>query len=144
VQLRHQPISPELKELLSRPLTAPFALITPGVWGGPKLSLREPIDTTAPHGQFPWHRSGQAPGILTDKPRVWRHRLGAGNRKPEEAAGQRRLSRGRWAMPAGSCYQLSGDPLKPWVKWHESWFPREGFSFKQLGTALALPIHTPP
>jgi len=144
VQLRHQPISPELKELLSRPLTAPFALITPGVWGGPKLSLREPIDTTAPHGQFPWHRSGQAPGILTDKPRPWRHRLGAGNRKSEQAAGQRRLSRGRWAMPAGSCYQLSGDPLKPWAEWHQSWFPREGFSFKQLGTALALPIHTPP
>lgn len=144
VQLRHQPIPPRLEELLSCHLTAPFALITPGVWGGPKLSLREPIDTTAPHGQFPWHRCGHAPGILTDKPRPWRHRLGAGNRNAEEAAGKRRLSRGRWAMPAGSCYQLRGDPLKPWVEWHESWFPREGFSFKQLGTALALPIHTPP
>ncbi|NDC15340.1 MAG: hypothetical protein EBZ76_09295, partial [Synechococcaceae bacterium WB9_2_170] len=56
VQLRCQPIPPLLETLLSRPLTAPFALITPGVWGGPKLSLREPIDTTVLHGQFPWHR----------------------------------------------------------------------------------------
>lgn len=144
VQLRHEPIPPLLETLLSRPLTAPFALITPGVWGGPKLSLREPLDTTVPNGRFPWHRSGQAPGILTDKPRPWRHRLGAGSSQPDGSSGNRRLSRGRWAVPAGSCYQLSGDPLEPWVGWHESWFPKEGFSFKQLGTALALPLHTPP
>lgn len=146
VQLRRQPIPPLLETLLSRPLSAPFALITPGVWGGPKLSLREPIDTTAPNGRFPWHRDGHAPGILTDKPRPWRHRLGVGDAgaEPDGTTRRRRLSRGRWAVSAGSCYQLSGEPLEPWVKWHESWFPREGFSFKQLGTALALPIHTPP
>jgi len=144
VQLRRQPIPQQLETLLNRPLTAPFALITPGVWGGPKLSLREPIDNTAPHGQFPWHRGGRPPGILTDKPRPWRHRLGAGSRKADEPEGKRRLSRGRWAVPAGSCYQLSGDPLEPWVEWEESWFPREGYSFKQLGTALALPVHGPP
>jgi CRISPR-associated protein Cmr3 len=144
VQLRSQPIPSLLQTLLSQPLSAPFALITPGVWGGPKLSLREPIDTTVPNGKFPWHRHGQAPGILTDKPRPWRHRLGVGNPKPGEPEGRRRLSRGRWALPAGSCYQLSGDPLEPWSQWHESWFPKEGFSFKQLGTALALPVHAPP
>jgi len=146
VQLRRQPIPPLLETLLSRPLSAPFALITPGVWGGPKLPLREPIDTTVPNGKFPWHRDGLAPGILTDKPRPWRHRLGIGSEKPEDPEGKRcrRLSRGRWAVPAGSCYQLSGNPLEPWVGWNESWFPREGFSFKQLGTALALPVHAPP
>jgi CRISPR-associated protein Cmr3 len=144
VQLRSQPIPSLLQTLLSQPLSAPFALITPGVWGGPKLSLREPIDTTVPNGKFPWHRGGLAPGILTDKPRPWRHRLGVGNPKPGEPEGRRRLSRGRWALPAGSCYQLSGDPLEPWSQWHESWFPKEGFSFKQLGTALALPVHAPP
>jgi CRISPR-associated protein Cmr3 len=146
VLLRHQPLPTLLKTLLSRPLSAPFALITPAVWGGPKLSLREPIDTVAPNGQFPWHRGGQAPGILTDKPRPWRHRLGVGDGAtgPDGTPKRRRLSRGRWAMPAGSCYQLSGDPLEPWVEWQESWFPREGFSFKQLGTALALPLHAPP
>ncbi len=134
VQLRCQPIPEPLLELLSRPLSAPFALITPGVWGGPKLSLREPIDTARPQGQHPWHRDGQSPGILTDKPRPWRHRLGGGSQ------GHRRLSRGRWAVPAGSCYQVPGDPLDPWAAWPETWFPREGFSFRQFGTALALPL----
>jgi CRISPR-associated protein Cmr3 len=146
VQLRCQPIPSLLETLLSHSLSAPFALIIAGVWGGPKLSLREPIDTSAPHGQFPWHRGGQAPGILTDKPRPWRHRLGVGDGSPgpDGQPKRRRLSRGRWAVPAGSCYQLEGDPLPPWAAWEESWFPKEGFSFKQLGTALALPLHPPP
>jgi CRISPR-associated protein Cmr3 len=34
--------------------------------------------------------------------------------------------------------------MTPWAEWPEEWFPREGFSFKQLGTALALPLHPPP
>ncbi|MEB3353020.1 MAG: type III-B CRISPR module-associated Cmr3 family protein [Cyanobacteriota bacterium] len=144
VQLRQQPLPALLDTLLRRPLSAPFALITPGIWGSPKLSLREPIDTTVPNGRFPWHRAGQAPGILTDKPRPWRHRLGSGSPKTDGPSGKRRLARGRWAMPAGSCYQLSGEPLEPWAEWNENWFPREGFSFKQLGTALALPLHPPP
>lgn len=141
VQLRCQPVPELLLELLSRPLTPPFALITPGVWGGPKLSLREPIDTTRPPGLHPWHRQGQAPGILTDKPRPWRHRLGSGASTGESSPrGKRRLSRGRWAVPAGSCYQVPGDPLDPWAVWPEAWFPREGLSFRQLGTGLALPL----
>lgn len=138
VQLRRAPIPGALLNLLTQPLTAPFALITPGVWGGPKLSLREPIITEGGRGVHPWHRGGQPPGILTDKPRPWRHRLGGGDN------GHRRLSRGRWAMPAGSCYQIEGDALAPWDQWEECWFPREGFSFKQLGTALAVPLHGPP
>ncbi len=138
VALSTRPIPQALITLLERPLAGPFTLITPGVWGGPKLSLREPIDTSVPHGQHPWHRQGQAPGILTGKPRPWRHRLGEGS------SGCRRLSRGRWAVPAGSCYQVPLNPLPPWTDWPESWFPREGFSFKQLGTALALPLETPP
>lgn len=146
VQLCSQVIPETLTTLLAQDLSAPFALITPGVWGSPKLSLREPIDSSVPKGRMPWHRNGRAPGILTDKPRPWRHRLGVGdgNTDPEGRSKIRRLSRGRWAVPAGSCYQLSGDPLGPWVQWDEKWFPKEGFSFKQLGTALALPIHDPP
>lgn len=138
VNLRCQPMPPELVRLLEQPLAAPFGLITPGLWGGPKLSLREPV--MAPNGQHPWHRGGVAPGILTDKPRPWRHRLGAGPTRGGGSQGRRRLSRGRWAMPAGSCYQVAGEPLPPWAAWPESWFPREGFSFRQLGTGLALPL----
>ena len=146
VQLRLATIPAALLNHLAEPLAGPFALITPGIWGSPKLSLREPIISEGGRGVHPWHRDGQAPGILTDKPRPWRHRLGVGDGKPDTQGRdkKRRLSRGRWAVPAGSCYQLSGDPLEPWVEWHESWFPREGFSFKQLGTALALPLHGPP
>jgi CRISPR-associated protein Cmr3 len=141
-------IAPALLTLLSCPLAAPFALITPALWGGPKLSIREPIDTTIPRGSFPWRRHGIPPAILTERPRPWRHRLGRGRADsvhPEVAkAGRRRLSRGRWALPAGSCYHINDDkPIPPWSDWEESWFPKEGFSFKQLGTALALPITWP-
>lgn len=137
-------IPPLLGTLLAQELKAPFALITPGLWGGPKLSIREPIDTTIPRGHFPWRREGKPPGILTERPRPWRYRLGAGSRDPSpwpgERPAKRRLSRGRWALPAGSCYQVAGAPLQPWAEWPEKWFPKEGFSFKQLGTALSLPI----
>lgn len=144
VQLRHAAIPPALGSLLSQPLAAPFALITPGVWGGPKLSIREPIITRDGRGLYPWHRDGHPPGILTDKPRPWRHRLGAGRAEGRGQPGRRRLARGRWAVPAGSCYRVGGDPLDPWSEWKDDWFPKEGFSFKQLGTALALPLHAPP
>ncbi len=138
VELRCLPLPEALVELLSRPLDGSFALVTPGLWGASRLSLRQPLERAAnpalPPRQ-PWHHAGQGPAILTDRPRSWRHRLGAGS------DGQPRLSRGRWAVPAGSCYQVPpGLELPPWPDWPESWFPREGFSFKQLGTGLALPL----
>lgn len=138
VELRCRPIPEALLQLLSQRLTGSFALVTPGLWGGSRLSVREPLEPAARKGlppQLPWHHNGIAPGILTDRPRAWRHRLGGG------VDGNERLSRGRWAVPAGSCYHLPpGLELPPWPDWPESWFPKEGFSFKQLGTALALPI----
>ena len=135
VELRSLPIPAALLDLLTEPLSGSFALVTPGLWGGSRLSLREPLI----HGQTPaiqpWHRHGHGPAILTERPRPWRHRLGGG------VNGQSRLSRGRWAVPAGSCYHLSpGLELPPWPDWPESWFPKEGFSFKQLGTGLTLPL----
>lgn len=146
VQLRHGAIPQALESLLRQPLATPFALITPGVWGGPKLSIREPIITRAGRGLYPWRPEGHPPGLLTDKPRPWRHRLGAGDGQPDAGGSpkRRRLARGRWAVPAGSCYRVRGKLLPPWLQWEEDWFPKEGFSFKQLGTALALPIPDPP
>jgi CRISPR-associated protein Cmr3 len=128
-----------LVDLLQQELSGSFALITPGLWGGPRLSRREPLDTSQQPASQPWHRHGIPPAILTERPRPWRHQLGS----PADIAVQQqrpRLSRGRWAVPAGTCYRVEGG-LPPWVAWHESWFPREGFSFKQFGTALALPLH---
>ena len=138
VELRCEQIPEALLDLLKQPIKASFALITPGVWGGSRLSQREPLEQQTDRqqlGRQPWHSKGNGPGILTDRPRPWRHRLGAG------LDGEPRLSRGRWAVPAGSCYQVPATlPLPPWPDWPESWFPREGFSFKQFGTGLALPI----
>ena len=135
VELRSLPIPTALLDLLTEPLSGSFALVTPGLWGGSRLSLREPLIHGQSSGVQPWHRHGQGPAILTDRPRPWRHRLGGG------ADGQPRLSRGRWAVPAGSCYHVPpGLELRPWPDWPESWFPKEGFSFKQLGTGLALPL----
>jgi CRISPR-associated protein Cmr3 len=139
VQLRCHPVPERLSQLLQAPegfdASRPLALITPGLWGSRKLSLREPLDSARTPAVHPWRYRQQGPGILTDRPRPWRFRLGGG------ASGQRRLSRGRWSLPAGSCYALPpGLAIPPWADWPESWFPREGFSFKQLGTALALPL----
>jgi len=143
VQLRCHPVPARLQQLLQHPdgfgPDQPIALITPGVWGSRKLSLREPLDGSRAPAFHPWRAEKQGPGILTERPRPWRFRLGGGSE------GKRRLSRGRWCMPAGSCYGLpEGLNLPPWAEWPESWFPREGFSLRQFGTALALPLYGAP
>ena len=136
VELCSSPVPQALLTLMAEPLSGKsFALVTPGLWGGSRLSLREPLIHGQTAGVQPWHRHGHGPAILTDRPQPWRHRLGAGG------DGQPRLSRGRWALPAGSCYHgPPGLELPPWPDWPENWFPKEGFSFKQLGTGLALPL----
>jgi CRISPR-associated protein Cmr3 len=143
VQLRCHPVPVRLQQLLQDPdgfgPDQPIALITPGLWGSRKLSLREPLDGSRAPAFHPWRAEKQGPGILTERPRPWRFRLGGGSE------GKRRLSRGRWCMPAGSCYGLpEGLNLPPWAEWPESWFPREGFSLRQFGTALALPLYGVP
>jgi CRISPR-associated protein Cmr3 len=150
VEITTYSVPTPLRELLSHDQLECFSLITPGVWGSSRLSRREPEDQRPAHerfGQpaFPFHSKTQGPGILTERPRSWRHHLGRGTQSSfhsEQRAGVRRLSRGRWAMVAGSCYQLPpGHSLLPWARWSDDWFPREGFSFKRLGTGLALPLH---
>lgn len=140
VQLRSHPVPDRLLQLLECPdgfgADQPLALITPGVWGSRKLSMREPLDTSRPPASHPWRSHQQGPGILTDRPRPWRFRLGAGSE------GRRRLSRGRWCLPAGSCYALpQGLRLPAWSGWPEAWFPREGLSLRHFGTALAVPLN---
>lgn len=141
VELRCEKLPDQLGKLLQEPLMGPFALITPGVWGGPRLSRRDPLDTSTRPAIQPWHRQGVPPAILTERPRPWRHQLGVSSKVPPPKD-RPRLSRGRWAVPAGTCYRVEGG-LAPWAEWSPHWFPREGFSFKQFGTALALPLHLP-
>ncbi|MGG6263924.1 hypothetical protein ACQ4M3_10815 [Leptolyngbya sp. AN03gr2] len=52
----------------------------------------------------------------------------------------KRLSRGRYAVPAGTVYVLQ-EPLEiPWQDWSIDWFPKEGPSLKRWGCGLALPL----
>jgi CRISPR-associated protein Cmr3 len=122
--------NPILK-LLKQKIQRSCALITPGVWGSTRFSRRypDPQYTTFPQ---PSH-------ILTDRPSPYRYRVG-------DNKGRGRLGRGRYAVPAGTVY-IFDEPLnKSW--WGEEnepgfpseWFPNEGFSLKQLGCGLCLPL----
>jgi CRISPR-associated protein Cmr3 len=149
VRVTHDEIKSD--ELISQYLQAPlgqrFALVCSAVWGSNRLSYRAPIrnkDT----GKLSWP-DNPVDALLTQRPRTFRFRLG--NRQDEAGQDQHQpgqpklLSRGRYAVPAGSVYVLEKS-LPPWLQWpdgkwpDEGWFPIEGYSFKRWGCALALPL----
>jgi CRISPR-associated protein Cmr3 len=123
----------KIHQLLNQSLDRSFALITPAVWGSNRLSYREPGIQQNDGWQPVW----QTISLLTERPISYRYRLGGGENE------LKRLSRGRYAVPAGSVYVLE-KPLDEkhdrWEKWHESWFPKEGPSLKRWGCGLALPL----
>lgn len=113
-----------------------FALLTPAIWGSNRLSYRVPMKETVEQ----WALAT----MLTDRPIPFRYRLG--DRMDEQGQKVRtqhqpkRLSRGRYAVPAGTVYVLQ-EPLKaPWQDWSIDWFPKEGPSLKRWGCGLALPL----
>lgn len=105
-------------KLLNKPIGRSFALITPAVWGSNRLSHRHPD-----HATFP-----KTIDMLTDKPVPYRYGVNG------------RLGRGRYAVPTGSVYILQEPLNKPWWEWDEAWFPKEGYSLKQVGCGLCLPV----
>jgi CRISPR-associated protein Cmr3 len=107
----------DINFFINQPINRTFALITPATWGSNRLSYRHPQ-----HETFP-----QTIEMLTDKPLPYRYRA-KGN-----------LGRGRYAVPAGSVYVLAEPINKPWWEWDEAWFPKEGYSLKQVGCGLCLP-----
>lgn len=119
--------------LLQHPLGKSFALITSAIWGSNRLSHRYPSDWAETLYQT----------MLTDRPSPFRYRLG--DRKDEQGKSVHQphqpklLSRGRYAVPAGSVYVLK-KPLAAWHEWDVSWFPQEGVSLKRWGCGLALPL----
>ncbi|NJK40025.1 MAG: CRISPR-associated protein Cmr3, partial [Oscillatoriales cyanobacterium SM2_3_0] len=158
--------SPELstrhKDLFNESVGQQFALITPAIWGSNRLSYREPIHLQKgnpekynqanpdANDKFVW----SVEAIYTARPIPFRYRLG--NRRPPEqttnsderpeplqsepSSSPKLLSRGRYAVPAGTVYVLK-DPIdKPWQEWDKSWFPKEGPSLKRWGCGLALPL----
>lgn len=110
--------SENVLKLFSTKIKQSFALITPAVWGSNRLSYRYPQ-----YQNFP-----KPVQILTDKALPFRYRTGG------------ILSRGRYAVPAGSVYILEQSLDKTWWEWDEEWFPNEGFSLKTVGCGLCLPI----
>lgn len=115
-------LAAETRSRLTAQIGQTFALIAPAVWGSNRLSQR-----------FPDAWASYEPRILCDRPLPFRYRLGGEKDKPK------RLSRGRYAVPAGSVYVLQAS-LPAWVDWKPEWFPQEGPSLKRWGCGLALAI----
>lgn len=144
-----------ITDLLDRSVGQAFALVTPAVWGSNRLSYREPIHLQKgdpkrhenPDSELDERSIWQVEALLTDRPIPFRYRLG--NQKEKDAAGNDRdihrpsqpklLSRGRYAVPAGSVYVVK-EPLPAWHRWQDEWFPKEGPSLKRWGCGLALPL----
>jgi len=137
VEVESHPLSEKHKinRLLSEKIQHAFALITPGVWGSNKCSYRYPR-----HGSFP--RQGLK--MLTDRPVPYRYRLGHSKKEEFEESYDPsktgRLSRGRYAVPAGSVYVFKHPLNQTWWDFPDEWFPKEGFPLKHLGCGLCLPI----
>jgi CRISPR-associated protein Cmr3 len=143
VNIECKPISSELKGLLSQPVGKAFALITPAVWGSNRHSYREPMVQKKEDKNTKWVEAWECATLLTERPFPFRYRLG--NPKNEETdlkvnSKEKLLSRGRYAVPAGSVYVLEEPLESSWQEWDESWFPKEGISFKRWGCGLALPL----
>ena len=141
VELESQDLTPthKLNKLLNQKIGQACALITPGVWGSNSLSYRYPQQSSFPDRDLK---------ILTDKPIPFRYRTGRSNSRETSAqtlpgydprrTGQ--LSRGRYAVPAGSVYVFREPLNRSWWDFPEEWFPKEGFPLKHLGCGLCLPV----
>jgi CRISPR-associated protein Cmr3 len=136
----------KIKELLDEKIEDKFALITPAIWGSNRLSYRYPIplkkgntdqssqDNPDSNNQGSW----DIKTIFTSRPYPYRYRLG--NHDQASTNQPKLLSRGRYAVPAGTVYILEIPLSKPWLNWDENWFPYEGYSLKRWGCGLALPV----
>lgn len=87
VSVTAYPLSSAIQALLNRSPGLMFALLTPALWGSNRLSQRYPTDWPQPQA------------LLTERPVPFRYRLGG-------SGPTKRLSRGRYAVPAGTVYVL--------------------------------------
>jgi CRISPR-associated protein Cmr3 len=146
VDVQCRPLEPDSSagKLLTKPLGRCFATITPAIWGSNRLSYRKPMVFEKSEPKPVW----KCETMLCNRATPYRYRLGR-NSTPSaspSASGSAhqasRLSRGRYAVPAGAVYVLAeGESLARWDQWDEAWFPKEGYSFKRWGCGLALPLN---
>ncbi|MDE5085965.1 MAG: CRISPR-associated protein Cmr3 [Trichodesmium sp. St16_bin2-tuft] len=132
------------KKLLNKSVGKQFALITPAVWGSNRLSYRQPIllenseNGDRKEKNSSTHKDAWSIETLyTSRPHTFRYRIG--NHDNPQPRQPKLLSRGRYAVPAGTVYVLK-EPLECWQNWDENWFPKEGPSLKRFGCGLALPL----
>jgi CRISPR-associated protein Cmr3 len=120
---------------LQKSIQKAFALITPSVWGSNALSYRYPK-----HQNFA--NDYNKIKLLTDKAVPYRYRIGYGDKHKEEFQTRSvgRLSRGRYAVPAGSVYVLKEALNQTWWDFPKEWFPEKGL-LKKLGCGLCLPVN---
>jgi CRISPR-associated protein Cmr3 len=136
VDVRCLDLPKNITDLLDRKIERSFALITPAVWGSNRLSKREPICLQTAKNQDEEINQGtvwKVEALFTERPVPFRYRLGG---KGETKL----LSRGRYAVPAGTVYVLEEPINQPWQDWDVNWFPQEGPSLKRWGCGLALPL----
>jgi CRISPR-associated protein Cmr3 len=145
VDVRCEPICSEsaIALLLKKPVGNAFALITHAVWGSNRLSKREPVclekrdrafyEPEEPIPETQEQKVWKLETLFTERPIPFRYRLGG-------TGDMKLLSRGRYAVPAGSVYVLEEAIDKPWQDWDVNWFPQEGPSLKRWGCGLALAL----
>ena len=136
--------SDRISNLLNKPVGDRFAIITPAIWGSNRLSYREPQSLRKGQENRDRHSLEQTDSdlsaewtvetILTERGVPYRYRLGGEPNQPK------RLSRGRYAVPAGTVYVLKDAIDRAWKDWNVNWFPKEGPSLRRWGLGLALPL----
>jgi CRISPR-associated protein Cmr3 len=141
VEITSLPLENPAKAWLEKPLPRSFVTITPAVWGSNRLSYREPMVKKGEQWHSVWFSNYQEyeKPILTQRPQPTRYRLG--NQENHHPRQPKLLSRGRYAVPAGTVYVLDEPLNNTWQDWDDSWFPQEGhYCFKRWGCGLALPL----
>jgi CRISPR-associated protein Cmr3 len=154
VNLTCHPLDSERQELLQEPVGKCFSTITPAIWGSNRLSYRVPQllrkqDAARHHlevvdSDLKTPPEWDVEALLTDRPVPFRYRLGnrideKGNDVQQRYA-PKLLSRGRYAVPAGTVYVLKAELKQAWQEWPTDWFPKEGPSLKRWGCGLSLPL----
>ena len=138
VEISSHKLNLETTDLFNASLGRSFTLISPGVWGTNRFSYREPMvlnSNTEPVTVW------EVQACITKRPKVFRYRLGKKKKTTDTSSkSPKLLSRGRYAVPAGSVYVVT-EPLTAWQQWDINWFPEEGYSFKRWGCSLALPLN---
>ncbi len=152
VDIECHKIPPEssIATLMQQPMGNCFSILTPAVWGTQRLSYRFPTPGGKEPPQSPLYplldriQSDASNSIesfwsisalMTERPIPFRFRLGGTGKT-------KRLSRGRYAVPAGTVYQVDTE-IPAWTQWQKEWFPLEGYSYQHWGCGFALPLTSP-